>query len=478
MAAISKKFKKSLTDIDTLEYIAESIDINGKKAGRKQKAEPKTPVNPFKSSGSEREVAKAAGVSRGVVRGVKRRMKLFKKPGYGGIKAIGRPKTLFKTQRLSVISTIKSWTISGHFFKYDDIKNELRSITGKKDWNPSNFLVHSLLSEARISLQKIVPHHEGCKRDSWDTQVEYFRDNANRWPLKLLFAIDETRVDSQRLPSRSYGFVGQGGAVVEQRSHKNIPGFTVIVCIRGNGEFGPHMIIFDHRKKRPPRSEAKGAKNRGRPPSVLCVMQERGVSCVCESREVKGMHECHWHHYVQHILLPNIPERSAIILDQMHAHLSLKTRTLMAEKMCTPLYMFPKTAMECSPLDNCWFRNFKKELVEFFNSVPSIDIADVDIAVKNAIIKHQGSIQSHFRHCKLDGSKNNGSTRLPIPPIPAPTLLPFGTLPPGAKLGPQQKKELKQKSTSTMDLSRGQNGDKRNSSNRKRKRTYDPTYKP
>lgn len=230
---------------------------------------------------------------------------------------------------------------------------------------------------------------------------------------------------------------------------KRAPKTTVLVCIGGNGSMLDPFLVHSHRKNPPLRP---GEKKRGRPrtKNLVCPMRRDHplIVCPCEKENVNGMRASHFEFWIEHCVIPWVrgqvgdlaAKGAGLIIDQLGSHFNANVRKLLAAANITPLYLYPKTSDELSPLDNGFFGHFKRTMRQRLMEVERTE-QGVTRAIRS-VLSHMGSqresIVGFFKHCGYDGSGNNG--RKYVQGKEALTVLPFGLPPASARLGRLQKK--------------------------------------
>ena len=154
----------------------------------------------------------------------------------------------------------------------------------------------------------------------------------------------------------------------------------------------------------------------------------------------------HWDYFVRKMLLPRIERGSALIMDQLNSHISKPLRALITTRGVHCLYMYSKTAPECSPLDAGLFHIFKDHFRDLLRDTDfSERNFDRLFAITNQALKLcDACVPAMFRKCGLRGPRCNAKRAAGAPL--GTVVLPFGKVPHGAKLTRSQVSETKRKS--------------------------------
>lgn len=260
--------------------------------------------------------------------------------------------------------------------------------------------------------------------------MAHFQRNVNRFKFDHIFCVDEIGLNFDVTPRRTLnprnckkpcenGQQKPPPFIVSEHETKG-EGATSVIVLIGTGDVTLRMIIPHHKKK----SHEKQVN------AVKCPVEEQNMPCDCSERDVHGIHEIHWSNFVT-LMVESLPKHSAVIIDQLSVHVNIDTRTRLAQQKITPLYMYPKTAFQCSPLDNGYFSVFRSTLTSILSSMGKLNNELMRDGIDEALRGCSCHQKAFFEKCGYNGQLHRVDYS---PPVPALTVLPFGAPPDNAKL--------------------------------------------
>lgn len=298
-----------------------------------------------------------------------------------------------------------------------------------------------LMSEWGYTIQRVIPTPLDRFRSSLIAEVKHFKFNLNHFPLRKLWVVDETNLRLSLTPTRAYAQRGAGGARLAVPNNVRGPGFTLVLAVRGDGGDTASMFIPHHTA---PRRKRKSA-NRSRAPAFVCFVRKKYGLCSCQRAPVRGMSGAHWGHYLQKILGKKVMRGSALIMDQLQCHTTPANRRVIAKKGVFLLYMYPKSAAECSPLDGGYFALFEAHVKTALSGIPVAERNQEALLriITQVISETLPNVPNFFMKVGYEDARE-----LQIAPRPrcdGSLLLPFGRIPAGARLSEVQRRYLADK---------------------------------
>lgn len=171
--------------------------------------------------------------------------------------------------------------------------------------------------------------------------MSHFQRNVIRFSFGRIFRINEPGLNFDMTPRRTLNPINckipwkndcDKSSLVIICEHETIyECATCVTVLIETDEFNMQMIIPHHKKKRQEK-HVKGVKS---------PVEEQNISCNCSRRDIHCRHKFYWSISVI-LMVGSLVEHFVIIIHLLIFHVINDTRTRLAQKKLTQLFMFPK----------------------------------------------------------------------------------------------------------------------------------------
>jgi hypothetical protein len=148
----------------------------------------------------------------------------------------------------------------------------------------------------------------------------------------------------------------------------------------------------------------------------------------------------HWGLFVKSLLGKKLTRGSAVVLDQLQCHTTATHRRAISNRGAFLLFMYPKSAAECSPLDSGYFALFKARVKTALSALPVANRnQEVLVSIISRVISETlPRVPNFFKKVGYEQCAELQIARRPR--CNGSLLLPFGQIPAGARLSEVQRR--------------------------------------
>lgn len=328
-----------------------------------------------------------------------------------------RKKILSEDQEKILQQWLKDRSLSGNPSSVAEIKEKLRELTGRTQWNPSEKYVTNLIASAGVSKWQLQAKANEKRMSVTASLLNQFLFNVNHWPLNALYQVEFAYLHPD-VVMKAFEEAKNENRAKSAISSKPQP-TSIIFCVRADGFIGPYLCIPHHPNKGTVASYAKGSHFED------CIVEQRGVTCDCEYGNVRGIHECHWNFYVENILVPLLNPGSAVIMGSTPFQMNEITLSQIFAAHSTPLYINPLVEFEISPLHS-FITVVKRHLINQIVEIGDASLSTIEDIINGVLARQSSTIPEIFRHFGIKGSE---VAAVPIIPVVPTTELPFQDAP-------------------------------------------------
>ena len=183
-------------------------------------------------------------------------------------------------------------------------------------------------------------------RPTYDQEVKFIRDNVNMfYKLMVVWTLDEIGVNQNESLKKGLAPRGVRPTYSDKDTKKRS---SLLYNVKGFGEDDDCFYVHGHPHSKSHDPDMPGRGNK-------CTLPE-GYPCNCgNGKNVQGMHDKHFVHYLKTRMKEKYQPGDAQILDLCSSHYGVEHFKAFFMNKVVPLYLPPKTAMMVSVLDRGFF---------------------------------------------------------------------------------------------------------------------------